>query len=236
MVADALIYHPSVAHFNRFVATTIGRDKTLRTIQYFSRFLAWYLYRTNHPQTTVARFEQIKKSFGSARKAFRIGKFVEHFKAAAVAADSKSMDPVLKYLAVGRQLGYGFYLALDALTYFDQTGIYKLQSGARIQKEAYRAWFTGLACNIAAGLYTLYNLQQIAKQQQQSSGDAEKKVEQKTLEREKAASQLQLLSDVCDIAVPGSAIGIVNLDDGIVGLAGTVSSLVGLSAAWAKTA
>lgn len=236
MVADALIYHPSVAHFNRFVATTIGRDKTLRTIQYFSRFLAWYLYRTNRPQTTVNIFDQTKKSFGSARKAFRIGKFVEHFKAAAVASDSKSMDPVLKYLAVGRQLGYGFYLLLDAISYFDTTGIYKLQSGARIAKEAYRAWFVGLACNIAAGVYTLYNLQQIAKKQQQSVGDAEKKVEQKTLEREKAATQLQLLSDVCDITVPSSAIGMVNLDDGIVGLAGTVSSLIGLTAAWAKTA
>lgn len=168
------------------------------------------------------------------------------------------MDPVLKYLAVGRQLGYGFYLLLDAISYFDTTGIYKLQSGARIAKEAYRAWFVGLACNIAAGVYTLYNLQVIAKKQQSAGGDAEKKVEQKTLERyvllmngrrdvvgwladsvdyrEKAATQLQLLSDVCDITVPSSAIGMVDLDDGVVGLAGTVSSLIGLTAAWAKTA
>jgi len=42
---------------------------------------------------------------------------VEHFKAAATAADSKSMDPVLKYCAVGRQLGYATYLSLDTLTY-----------------------------------------------------------------------------------------------------------------------
>ncbi|KXS94168.1 hypothetical protein AC579_604 [Pseudocercospora musae] len=235
MLADAVIYHPSVAHFNRFVAATVGRDKVLRTVQYFSRFLAWYLYRTNHPQTTVAIYEAIKKSFGSARKAFRLGKFVEHFKAAAVAADSKSMDPVLKYLAVGRQLGYAVYLSLDALTYFDQTGIYKLSNGARLQKEAYRAWFAGLACNIVAGLYTLYNLQAIA-QKRKDSTDAEKKVEEKTLEREKAATQLQLISDVADITIPGSAIGVFNLDDGIVGLAGTVSSLIGLSAAWQKTA
>lgn len=54
--------------------------------------------------------------------------------------------------------------------------------------------------------------------------------------REKAATQLQLLSDVADWTVPASAIGVVKLDDGIVGLAGTVSSLIGLSAAWAKTA
>lgn len=42
---------------------------------------------------------------------------MEHFKAAAVAADSKNMDPVLRYCAVGRQLGYGVYLTLDAVTY-----------------------------------------------------------------------------------------------------------------------
>ena len=42
---------------------------------------------------------------------------MEHFKAAAVAADSKNMDPVLKYCAVGRQLGYAMYLSLDAVTY-----------------------------------------------------------------------------------------------------------------------
>ena len=43
----------------------------------------------------------------------RVGKNVEHFKAAATAADAKGMDPVLKYCAVGRQLGYAIYLSLD---------------------------------------------------------------------------------------------------------------------------
>ena len=141
MVADAVIYHPTVAHYLRFVATTggsrtlllfplsaiysnantllsaVGRDKLLRTLQYFSRFYAWYLFRTNNPARLVAPYEAIKKQFGLARKALRLGKNVEHFKAAAIAADSKNMDPVLKYCAVGRQLGYAMYLSLDAVTY-----------------------------------------------------------------------------------------------------------------------
>ncbi|KAI7060543.1 hypothetical protein KC343_g22590, partial [Hortaea werneckii] len=74
MVADAIAYHPAVAHYNRFVATTVGRDKTLRTVQYFSRFLAWYTYRTNSPASTVALFDGVKKNFGSVRKAMRLGK------------------------------------------------------------------------------------------------------------------------------------------------------------------
>ncbi|KAH9810747.1 peroxisomal membrane protein PMP30B-like [Teratosphaeria destructans] len=234
MVADALIYHPAVAHTNRFLATTVGRDKTLRTIQYFSRFLAWYTYRTNSPATTVALFEGIKKNFGSVRKAMRIGKNLEHFKAAAVAADSKNLDPTLKYLAVGRQLGYAFYLTFDALTYLDAAGIKKWEGAARLQREAYKAWLAGLLCNVAAGVYTLYNLQLSVKKQTDSQ-DAEKAVEVKKLQKERAAAQLQLLSDLCDITVPSSALGYANFDDGIVGLAGTTSSLIGLLAAWTKT-
>ena len=36
---------------------------------------------------------------------------------AAKAADARAMDPVLKYCAIGKQLGYGFYLTFDAITY-----------------------------------------------------------------------------------------------------------------------
>jgi len=235
MVADALIYHPVVSHYNKFVATTVGRDKTLRTIQYFSRFLAWYTYRTNHPQSTVATFDNIKKNFGNVRKCMRLGKFVEHFKAAAVAADNKSMDPILKYLAVGRQLGYAFYLTLDAMTYVDAVGIRKFEGAARLQKEAYKAWLAGLLCNVAAGIYSLYYMR-IEQNTQTESADAEKAVELKKIAKDRTAVQLQLVSDICDCTVPSAALGLANFDEGIVGLAGTTSSLIGWTAQWAKTA
>lgn len=54
--------------------------------------------------------------------------------------------------------------------------------------------------------------------------------------RERSVSQLQLLSDFCDLTVPLSALGWVNLDDGIVGLAGTLSSVLGVYNQWKKTA
>lgn len=95
----------------------VGRDKVLRTLQYFSRFYAWYLFRTNSPARIIAPFEAIKKQFGLARKALRLGKNIEHFKSAVVAIDSKGVDPVLRYCAIGRQLGYAAYLSLDAITY-----------------------------------------------------------------------------------------------------------------------
>lgn len=54
--------------------------------------------------------------------------------------------------------------------------------------------------------------------------------------RERNAANLQLLSDLCDLTIPSSALGYVGFDDGIVGLAGTVSSLIGVWGAWKKTA
>ena len=54
--------------------------------------------------------------------------------------------------------------------------------------------------------------------------------------RERAATNLQLLSDVCDLTIPTAALGYLDLDDGIVGLAGTASSLIGVWSTWKKTA
>lgn len=116
-------YYPSSAKTLRvrkhgiLIVPVVGRDKLLRTLQYFSRFYAWYLYRTNNPARVIAPFEAIKKQFALTRKCLRIGKNVEHFKAAAVAMDAKGMDPVLRYCAVGRQLGYAGYLTFDMVAY-----------------------------------------------------------------------------------------------------------------------
>lgn len=158
MVADTLIYHPSVSHYLKFVSTTVGRDKLLRTLQYFARFYAWYLLRTNKPQASIAPWDALKKQFGLVRKVLRAGKNVEHFKAAAVAADNNTMDPVLKYMAVGRQLGYAGYLTMDLLTLLDALGVRKSASAKKLQTEAYRFWAVGISCSIVAQVYTLYQL------------------------------------------------------------------------------
>ena len=176
----------------------------------------------------------IKKHFGLSRKLLRVGKNVEHFKAAAAAVDAKSADATLKYLAVGRQLGYALYLTLDSVTYLDAAGIRPSASAKRLQREAYRAWLAGLLCNAAAGVYSLWQLRQREAALDRKDGEAV--VESKKLQRERAAINLQLVSDLCDITVPTSALGYIAFDDGFVGLAGTVSSLIGVYGVWKKTA
>lgn len=234
MVADALVYHPSVSHYLKFVATTVGRDKILRTLQYFARFYSWYLFRTNGTPGEIAPWEAIKKQFGLARKLMRVGKNVEHIKAAAIAADSKSLDPVVKYCAVGRQLGYAGYLTFDMATVLDAAGIRKSEATKRLQTHAYRFWFMGLLFSAISGGYKMYDLRQ--QESKIDKKDGEGVVTSKRIEKERAATSLQLLSDLCDLCVPSSALGYTNFDDGFVGLAGTMSSLIGVYSQWKKTA
>jgi len=109
----------------------------------------------------------------------------------------------------------------------------------------------GLLCNVTAGVYTIYTLSQ--REGTVDKNDGESVVESKKIEkyapwitqhnsemtdipRERAAARIQLVSDLCDLTVPTSALGFTNFDDGFVGLAGTTSSLIGVWAAWKKTA
>lgn len=215
----------------------------MRTLQYFARFYAWYLLRTNHPATTIAPWSAIKTQFAMIRKAFRLGKFVEHAKAAQQAFDASpkatGMSPLLKYCAVGRQLGYTGYMLLDHIIFFHLAGIRPFstkEKAKQIQDAANRFWFAGIAFNTIAGVYQLVELRQRAARIDTKEGEGV--VEKKTLERQRAAVNLQLLSDVCDITAPSLALGYGGnlLDDGLVGLAGVLSSLIGVYSVWQKTA
>lgn len=116
----------------------------------------------------------------------------------------------------------------------DALNIRKFSGSKRLLREAYRFWFTGLTCSILSSLYSLYALSERASAI--SEKDGESVVEKKKVAKEANAVKIQLISDLCDITVPSAALGWVGLDDGVVGLAGTVSSLLGVWGQWRKTA
>ncbi len=126
-----------------------------------------------------------------------------------------------------------------------------MASAKRLLQEAYRMWFIGLTFNVIAGMYSLWQIRQ--KERNIDKNEGEGVVESKKLVkygkkaprgsigltqfyRERTTTNLQLISDLCDLTVPTAALGWANLDDGLVGLAGTVSSLIGVWATWKKTA
>lgn len=212
------------------------------------------MYRTNNPQRLIQPWTTLKNQFSLTRKVLRVGKFVEHLRAAAELYDASvkagNGDKITQYLQLLRQLGYGGYLFCDMLTVPDALGVKKYASAKRIQATAYRFWLSGLLASAIAGIYTNYKLREKASGLDEK--DAEGKVEGVkiarydeldrllgtllTTSRQRKVVNVQLVSDLCDLTVPSSMLGYLDLDDGLVGLAGTTSSLLGVWGAWQKTA
>ncbi|KAG0223024.1 peroxisomal biogenesis factor 11 [Mortierella sp. GBAus27b] len=225
----------------KFTATTAGRDKLYRTVQYFSRFLAWYVARLGATKETVARFNNLKKALGLSRKLMRIGKPIEHVEAAVVAATALS-DKMLLVSIVGKQLSYAGYLTYDALIFLDGAGAYKFKEIKRYNELANKFWLAGILFSILTGLYKTRRIQirrgaavRNLKQSGEKEGDkSHAHTELKAIAKEQRDVNWQLLQDALDALIPSSSLGYVNLDDGIVGLVGTITSIMGAQTQWAK--
>lgn len=117
----------------------------------------------------------------------RIGKFVEHFKAASELYDASGKvyanggDQLLQYLAIIRQLGYAFYMSYDMLTVLDAAGIRKSAAAKRLQVQAYKAWLVGLLASALSGVYSNYILAERAKAIDEKDGEG--KMEAKKIAR-----------------------------------------------------
>lgn len=170
---------------NRVSSHAVGRDKVLRTIQYFARFYAWYLYRTNNPSSSIQPWTAIKTQFGLTRKIMRVGKFVEHLRLGSElynsAVKSGNGDKVSQYLQILRQIGYAGYLLCDSLTVLDAIGAKKDPRAKSLQATAYRFWFSGLTASAVAGIYNTYKLRQRSVAIDEK--DAEAKVDKITIAR-----------------------------------------------------
>ncbi|PWN52618.1 peroxisomal biogenesis factor 11 [Violaceomyces palustris] len=231
-----VILHPYLSQLLRFWSTTVGRDKTYRAIQYAARFLAWYEYRKGATKETVARLNALKSQLGLSRKLMRVGKFLEHFQAALKATTIQ--DPVVSYAAIGRQLGYGAYLILDTLQWIHGAKVYTFEAATyqKISKNASRFWLTGLTFSLLSGSYKTYVLNQRAaaarKPRATAEKEAERKIEINQIATEQAAVRYQMTQDALDWVIPATGADILGLDEGVLGLAGFVSSLMGARTQW----
>lgn len=172
------------------------------------------------------------------RTVFRIGKFLEHFQAAMKA--TSTADPVLKITSIGRQLGYAFYLMLDALQWVHGAKAYQFEKETykKISLNAARFWLAGLTFSLISGVYKSYMLAQRLKLAQRPKATAEKEAERRVelhqIATETKAVRLQMLQDCCDWVNPGTSTGWIEANDGVIGLAGVLSSCLGIRSQWNK--
>ncbi|BGP15070.1 hypothetical protein JCM10213_002786 [Rhodosporidiobolus nylandii] len=233
-IAHQLILHPAVSASLKVGGTTVGRDKLYRAVQYAARFLAFYCLRKGYSNETVQRLTALKSSLALSRKLMRIGKPFEHLQAAVRALTIQ--DTILKVTAVGRQLGYAGYLFNDMLVWLHSAKVrpFAPETYAKIQQRAARLWFTGIAFSIVSSVYRLVDLRRReriavrAVKVSASEKSDEARAELKAVRTQQSAVRTQFLQDGLDILIPAGTLNYHSLDDGIIGLVGTVTSLMGL--------
>jgi hypothetical protein len=135
---------------------TAGRDKLLRMVQYFSRLCSTVLHRLNYSQSTIESFKSLQRQFGRVRMILRIGSFLENLiTAVRTLGDKDPVDPILRFLSIGSQLGYVCYLTLDTIMVFHIMGVYNLTSAKQLASTANRSWAAALLCSIISSSYIL---------------------------------------------------------------------------------
>ena len=216
----------------KFTATTVGRDKLYRTVQYTSKFLAFYMQQQDKDLTE--RLTKLSNAVGLARKLFRVGKPIDFIQTMLKSLAIK--DDVIRICAMGRSAFLAGWLSLDVLQWLNAHGIVKFDQIKSINTHAARCWFIGLLFAVTADLYRLRNnMQRIEVLEKAKSTEDALKKELATLKKEQSKILLETVQDGLDLIIPGSILEYFKVDQGVVGLAGTITSLIGFQAAWPKS-
>jgi len=239
-IASQIILHPVVSQSIKVWATTVGRDKTYRAVQYFARFLAWYLIRRGYTVEGL-RWNNLKSTLASGRKLMRLFKPLEHLQAALRATQMATTAPE-QITTIGRQLGYAGYLTYDMLVWAHAIRFvtFTPERANKVNKTSLRFWLAGIAFSIAHGILKAGRLANEAKALRNSSGeksslgdDAAKRARLSVIATQREATRYQLILDTLDFWLPASSLGLVNISDGLAGILGFITSVMALKTQWA---
>ncbi|KAJ6519951.1 peroxisomal biogenesis factor [Mycena sanguinolenta] len=240
-VASQVVLHPAVSHSIKVGATTLGRDKAYRAAQNFARFYAWLLISQGN-KTDAARWSALKSHLGTARKLLRLGKPMEHLQAALRAALTSAPSPWLEQVTtIARQIAYFGYLSLDMLSWAHSIKFvnFRPDTAAKIARVANRSWLAGILLNIIHAIVKTARLRREAKllhaekhQEKEMSLQAEREAKLRVIAATRSAVRHQFLIDLLDLWNPATSLGLSNLNDGVVGIFGVISSLMALEKHW----
>ncbi|KAI9016251.1 peroxisomal biogenesis factor 11 [Phycomyces nitens] len=238
------ITHAHIEAFNRYLATTAGREKACRLVQYFARFYAFYLLRTGAPKEAIQRWADLKSSLGTGRKFFRLLKPVEFAQNGVKSLAIK--DEVIRAGTFVKQFGYFFYYCCEAANLANTIKFYKLENIKTITRFGTKCWLAGLTASLLTGIYKFKQLEMRAQMLKKSSKAltgkeadsserlAELQAEKKQLAKDAYSARYQFLQDSIDILIPLGGLEILPLDEGVLGLAGMATSMLAMNTQWKK--
>uniref|UniRef100_A0A0B7BS85 Peroxisomal membrane protein 11B n=1 Tax=Arion vulgaris TaxID=1028688 RepID=A0A0B7BS85_9EUPU len=233
--------------FVKFNSLASGRDKLFRLLQYGSKFGWWYLQQTDVTPEIVIKLQRLSSALSTTRKFMRLGKSIDFLHGA-----NRSLyltDAVLRWSITLSKLNQSVYLLFDHVIWAGRVGL------ATIDKDKWanlssRFWIATIILNLVRDLYEIIQIfvQELklkavkSSRSQYKNGVSEhKQITKPFLTSTQVIMKcivenqpvfLDLVRNLCDLVLPLEALGHIKASPGVQGLAGTVSSIIGIASSW----
>ncbi|KIW67029.1 hypothetical protein PV04_06307 [Phialophora macrospora] len=240
---------------SKFSNDPVGVEKTLKLLQSTAQIAANIGY---WEPDEAALWTVAKNQFALARRFFRLVKWIDcwnngYAQYERYGQKTAAQNGLHLLLLVSKWSLLGAYLFVEMFTIVDAVAGTWRPWAVATQTEALKLWFYALAVSVVLDLYEIllvYSPDSTAsspapatskggapvnEEKKQASRRADAGADSSAFDAAKRRSTYrQLIIDGCDLLIPGAAVGWLALDPITVGVAGTISALVGGSDAWAR--
>lgn len=226
-----------VLTFLKWLELTTGRDKVYRFVAYFSKFVVQQMKQNNISPDWQERLTKGGSTIGQTRKLIRFFRSLEYLQEFLKSIQLR--DDTEKYISMFKNLSLGIWMAADHAQWLHKAGYLKLNDSIkRIDEIHSKSWFWGLAAGI---LLCAYKMKLIADEQNnvqdqlRSTGGNVSAASNKQLAalEDKRNKQIQgIIKNSIDIVIPAARLNWLPVSDGTVGLAGTITSIIGMYDTW----
>ncbi|KAJ1918280.1 Peroxisomal membrane protein PMP27 [Mycoemilia scoparia] len=233
-IARIIFDNPFIQSYIKYTTTIIGRDKAYRFIQYASRFLVYIFLKYDFSKDIVTKTKNVQLAMGQTRKILRLGRFIDSLNLAIKSAKVDG-DTFVTTMATLNKVAMAGYLFFDALNLLRTFNIVSYSTAPELARRAHKGWLIALTCSWLSGMYQLIPLklkESVIHRAQETfrrekSEPAEKEVERAIVSRQLTTVKRQLVQDSLDMLIPLSGLGFLDVNEGIVALAGTITSFMG---------
>lgn len=224
--------------FLKWQEATTGRDKVLRLVAYFSKYVVQVMKNQDISPDWQKRLQSGASNIGTTRKVIRFFRAVEYVNEFLKALQIK--DDVEKYLSLWKAAWLAVWMMMDHLQWLQKAGYLKLTDLKKIDEYHSKGWFFGLAAGFLISAYKFKqavdeNKTARAALSQAMNDPAKIGLANKQLKAgdEKRNKQLMgMVKNGVDIIIPCARLGWLPVSDGTVGIAGTITSVIGIVDTW----
>ncbi|XP_002131580.2 peroxisomal membrane protein 11A-like [Ciona intestinalis] len=203
--------------FIEYTSKTTGRDKLYRVTQYACKVIGWSLKNSSSYEDVVAKLAKVESHSSTTRKFFRLGRSLESLRNAQKTVHLA--DPVLRTTLTIAHLNRALFLAIDHYLWLGRVGVVKVDK--KWDLSASRYYLASIIITLVRDLYAIYVGMERSKREGKRYSFLAR------LCYADPAATVDLVRNICDYPIPASKLGFFPKHDGLIGVLGLISSILG---------